>query len=99
MACALDVFAGPGAEVESQLGQVGDVTGLWVRGGGSCGHDGLDDVQGGGFFPIYWRIFDRMSFELAGETPVQADVSLGAGGFLGSYRPSRNLVPAIAPHA
>ena len=54
--------------------------GIWVRGGGSCGHNGLDDAQGGGFFTLDGRIFDPISFELTGEAPVQAGVRLGVGG-------------------
>ena len=46
MARALGVFAGPEAEVEFQLDQVGYVSGLWVRGGGSHGHGGLDNAKG-----------------------------------------------------
>ena len=69
-ACAFGVFAEPEAEVEYQLDQVGNVPGLWVGGGGSCSHDGMDNAQGGGFFPLDWRIFNPISFELVGEAPV-----------------------------
>ena len=41
---ALGVLTGTEAEVESQLDQVGNVAGFWVRGRGSHGHDGLDDA-------------------------------------------------------
>ena len=83
VARALGVFAVPEAEVEAQLDQVGNVPGLWVGGGGSCGHDGLDNAQGDGFSLLDWRIFYPISFELTGKVPVQADVSLGVGGISG----------------
>ena len=54
--------------------------GLWVGGGGSRSQDELDDAQGGEFFPLEWRIFNLISFELAGESLVQADMSLGVRG-------------------
>ena len=83
MASALCVLTQPEAEVEYQLDQVGNVPGLWVGGGGSRSQDELDDAQGGEFFPLEWRIFNLISFELAGESLVQADMSLGVGGFSG----------------
>ena len=52
VARALGVFAGPEAELEAQLDQVGNVPGLWVGGGGSHGHNGLGDAQGGGLPPL-----------------------------------------------
>ena len=42
--CALGVFTGIEAEVEAQLDQVRDVVGLGVRGVGSCGHNGVNNV-------------------------------------------------------
>ena len=66
----LSVFAGPEAEVEFQLGWVGDVLGLWVIGGGPGVHNGLYNAQGGGFSPLDWRIFGAISFELAGKVHV-----------------------------
>ena len=84
VARALDVFAGPEAEVESKLYQVGTVPGLWVGGGGSCVHDGLDGALGGAFSLLECGILNPISFELVGYSLVQADVSLGVGGgFLG----------------
>ena len=47
LARGLGIFAGPDTEVEAQLDQVNYFSGLWVGGGGSCGHNGLDDAQGG----------------------------------------------------
>ena len=83
LARVLGVFAVPDAEVEAQLDQVGDVPGLWVGGGGSRRQDGLEDNQVGEFFLLDWRIFNTIHFELAGEAPVQANVSLGVWGLLG----------------
>ena len=60
--CALGVLLRPVAEVEAQLEQVGNVPVLWVGGGGSCGYNGLDNVQGVGGFPLDWGIFDPVSF-------------------------------------
>ena len=62
VACAIGVFAGPEAEVESQLEEVVDVLGRWFRGGvgDSRGHDGLDDAQGGGVFLLDGRRLARM---------------------------------------
>ena len=45
---ALGIFIWPAAEAEAQLEHVGNVPGLWVGGGGSCGYDGLDNAQEGG---------------------------------------------------
>ena len=77
MARALGVFTGPEAEVEAQLGQVGDVLSLWIKGGDSCGHDGLDDAQEDGFPPLDWGIVDQMGLSW------QADASLGVRGLYG----------------
>ena len=56
------------------------MSGICVGGGGSRGSNGLDNTQGGSFSPLDRRIFDSLSFELAGEAPVHADVSLGVRG-------------------
>ena len=77
---ALGVFAGPEAEVEAQLDQVRNVPGFGVKGGGSHGHNRLDNTQGSGFSPLECRILDPISFELAGELYVQAGVRLGVEG-------------------
>ena len=47
---ALGVLARPEVEVEYQLDQVGNMTGLGVRGGVGCGHDGANNAEGGGLF-------------------------------------------------
>ena len=83
VARSLGLFAGPEAKVEAQLGQVGDVPGPWVGGGGSRGHNGLEDAQGGGVFPLDWGFFNPISFELSVEVIVQADVGLGVRGVSG----------------
>ena len=62
MASALGSFAGPEAEVEAQFDQAGDVTGLWIRGGVSRGHDGLDNSHGDAFFRLDWGMFNPISF-------------------------------------
>ena len=80
MACALDIFTGLKAEVEPQLDQVSNMPGLRVVGGDSCCHDGLNDAQGGGLFPLDWGILNPISFELAGNLLVQSNVSLGVMG-------------------
>ena len=67
-------------EVEAQLDQVINATGIWVRGRGSRVHDGLEDAKGYGFFTLDGGIFDPISFELPGEAPVQDGVSLGVRG-------------------
>ena len=59
------------------------MTCLWVGGGGSCGHDGLDDAQGGVFSLFDWRIFHTIGFELVGEAPAKDGVSLGLRGVSG----------------
>ena len=51
---ALGVFAGPEAEVEVQLDQVGNLVGLEVEVGGCRGHNGENDSQGDGFLPLDW---------------------------------------------
>ena len=76
MACAYGVFVGPEAEVESQLDQVGDVVSLGVGGVGSCGHNGVNDSQGVGFYPIDSGILDPVGFELPGEALFNIRVSL-----------------------
>ena len=77
MVCGLNVFVGPEAEVEAQLDQIANVSGIWVGVGVSRGQDGLDDDQGGGFYTLGGRILDPIISELTGEAPVQAGVSLG----------------------
>ena len=47
--------------------------GLWVGGGGSCYHHGMDHAQGGGFFLLEWVIFYPIIFEFVDEAIVQAD--------------------------
>ena len=74
------VFKFPEAELEAQLDQVGDVSGLWVGSGGSLIHYGLYDSKGGRFFLIDWGIFNPVRFEFPGELPVQTGVRLGVGG-------------------
>ena len=76
VACVLGVFAGPEAEVEAQLDQVGDVVGLGVRSLGSCGHNGVNDSQEDGFFPLDWGVLDPVGFELPGEALVETGVRL-----------------------
>ena len=83
MACKLGIFAGPKTELEPQLDQVDNMPGSWGGGGGCHGHDGVDDAQGGGLFPLDWGIFDPVSFEFLGKARVQSNVRLGFGGFLG----------------
>ena len=39
--CALGLFAGPEAKIESRFGQVRNVPGIWVGVEGSYGHNGL----------------------------------------------------------
>ena len=99
MAFALGVFVGTEAEVEAQFEQSGDVTGHWIRGGGSCGYDGLENSHRDGFFLLDWGIFYPISFELTDKAPVQANISLGVGGFLREDRTFRRWVAAIPPHA
>ena len=76
VACALIVFAGPEAEVEPHLDQVGDVMGIGVGDVGSGGHNGLNDPQGGRFSSLDWGILDPVCFELPGEALVNTGVSL-----------------------
>ena len=52
MACVLDEFSGPKAEVEPQLDQISSMPGLGVVAGDFCVHDQVGDAQGGGFFPL-----------------------------------------------
>ena len=80
MACALGVFAGTKAELETQFDPGREMPLFWVEGGGSCGHDGPDNSQGEGLLLLDWGILDPISFDMAGDTRVQADVSLGFGG-------------------
>ena len=76
VACALGVFVEPEVEVESKLGQGGDVVGLGVRGGSCHGHNGVNDSQGVGFYPIDSGILDPVGFELPGEALFNIRVSL-----------------------
>ena len=46
VARALYVLVEPGAEIEAQLDQVGDVVGFGVGSGGSCIHNGLEMPRG-----------------------------------------------------
>ena len=76
VACALGVFAGPEAEVEAQLDQVGDVVGVGIRGGCFHGHNGVNYSQGDGSFQLDCGILDPIGFELTGEALVETSVSL-----------------------
>ena len=49
-----EIITGPQAEVESQYDQVRDVSGCLIKGGGRCGHDGVDDAHLGGLFLFNW---------------------------------------------
>ena len=46
---ALGVFVQPEVDVESQLDQVGDMSGFGVGGGGHCGQNGVDNDEGSAF--------------------------------------------------
>ena len=59
--CALGLFLGIEAEVEAQLDQVGDLSGLWVGVGGSRIHDGLDNTKGSVSFMLDRNIIDPIS--------------------------------------
>ena len=43
----------------------------------------MDNVQGGGIFPLDWGDFDPLSFKLSDEALIQADVSLEVRGVSG----------------
>ena len=47
VAHTLVVFEGPGAEVEAHLDQVGEVKDLWIGGGVSYSHNGMENANGG----------------------------------------------------
>ena len=68
--CSLSVFLGPEATVEAQLGQVDNVSGLWVGGGGSCGYNVPDDAQEYEFFMLDGMVFNPINFQLKGEAPL-----------------------------
>ena len=53
-----------------------------VGGGGSHGHDKMNNDKGDGLLTLDGGILDPISFELTGEAPVQAGVRLGVGGYL-----------------
>ena len=62
MAGAFGVPTGLQAEVETQDDQFGDVSGGFIVGVSCCGHDRLDDAQGGGFFLFNREVFDPICF-------------------------------------
>ena len=74
---ALGVFTRTEAEVEDQLYQVRDMTGFGVGGDGRCGHNGVDNAEGGGLFLFDQRVLDAVGFNLKGDASVQSGVSLG----------------------
>ena len=74
--CELGVFAGPEAEVEAQLEQVGSVVFLGVVGVGSCGRNGVNSFQGGIFFLLDWGMLDPVGFDMPGEALVGTGLSL-----------------------
>ena len=47
-----------------------------VGGGGSCGHDRVNNSKGGGLLTLGGDILDPVVFDLTDEAPVQAGVSL-----------------------
>ena len=73
---ALGVFARSEAEVESQLYQVGNMTGFGVGVDGCCVHDRLDNTKGGGLFLFGRRVLDAVGFKLKSEASVQSGVGL-----------------------
>ena len=83
VAGALEVLAGPQAEVESQDDQVGGVSGLLVGGCVGGKHDEVDDAEGDGFFSSDRRVLNPVGFKLPGELHVQSFVGLGVGGLPG----------------
>ena len=74
---ALGVFIQPEAGVEAQLDQVGNMTGLGVRGGVGCGQDGANNAEGGGLFLFERRVLDAVGFKMTGEASVQPGAGLG----------------------
>ena len=50
--------------------------GLGVRGGSCHGHNGVNDSQGVGFYPIDSGILDPVGFELPGKALVEIGESL-----------------------
>ena len=64
------VFAGPKAEIESQLYQDGNVEGIWVGGRGGCFHDGMDYANRGGLLLLDGWVLDAVVFKLLGEASV-----------------------------
>ena len=75
--CALGVLARPEIEVEAQLDQTGNMAGFGVRGCGRCGHDGLDDAEGGGLISLDRRVLNTVGFKLTGKASIQSGVGLG----------------------
>ena len=73
--------------------------GFWVGGRGSHGHNGVENSQGDGLFPLDWGICDIVGFELSGKVLVQDSVSFGVSIFMESDRPFRKWVTVISPHA
>ena len=74
--CAFGVFAGPEAEVASELDQVGNMVGLGVRCIGFYGNNGANSAQGDSFFPTYWGILDPIDFEMPGDVLLKTGTSL-----------------------
>ena len=81
--CAIGAFAGPEAEVESQLDHISDLVGLGVGGGHCRGHNRVNYSQGGGFCPLDWEIFDPVGFELPGKALAKTGASLCVRGVSG----------------
>ena len=52
VARSLGVVTGLESELEAHLDQISNMAGFRVVGGGSCGHDGLDDSKGGGLLML-----------------------------------------------
>ena len=78
---ALGVFTRHEAEGEYQLDQVGDMTGFGVGGDGRCGHDELDNANGGGLFSFDRKFLNAVGLKLAGEASVQSGAGLGVWRF------------------
>ena len=62
--------------MESQLDQVGNMSGFGVGGGCRHGHNVLDNAKGSGPFLFYQRVLDAVGFKLMGEAFVQFGVGL-----------------------
>ena len=78
---ALGVFTQPEAEVEAQLDQVGYITFFGGGGGGRCGHDGMDNTEGGSILSFDRKVLDAIGFKLTGEASVQSGLGLGVWKF------------------